>query len=108
MRGFAERGIALLRVPNRGGKTAAENAARPYLRGEIIVDTDASVHIHPGGLKSLVRALLDPAVGVASGRYVSVARVDRDLNLGESDYVNYEMWVRDLVRDRACSLPSAI
>jgi cellulose synthase/poly-beta-1,6-N-acetylglucosamine synthase-like glycosyltransferase len=94
--GYAERGVELLRLPQRGGKTAAENAARPRLRGEIIINTDASVRIHPGGIKALVRALLDPGVGVASGRDVSVARMDRDLNLGESGYVGYEMWVRSL------------
>ncbi len=35
-------------------------------------------------------------MGLASGRDVSVARVERDVNVGESGYVGYEMWVRDL------------
>jgi cellulose synthase/poly-beta-1,6-N-acetylglucosamine synthase-like glycosyltransferase len=96
VRSYAGRGVELLRVPGRGGKTAAENAARPLLRGTIVVNTDASVRIRRDGLKPLVRALCDPAVGVASGRDVSVARMDHDLNLGESGYVGYEMWVRAL------------
>jgi hypothetical protein len=33
---------------------------------------------------------------VASGRDVSVARVDAEANAGESAYIGYEMWVRDL------------
>src|SRR5437762_9734089 len=41
--GFASRGVELLRQPARAGKTAAENAARARLSGEIIVNTDASV-----------------------------------------------------------------
>ena len=65
--GYADRGVELLRLPQRGGKTAAENAARPRLRGEIIINTDASVRVRPDGIKPLVRALLDPTVGVASG-----------------------------------------
>jgi cellulose synthase/poly-beta-1,6-N-acetylglucosamine synthase-like glycosyltransferase len=96
VRGYAASGVELLRMPVRGGKSAAENAARTHLRGEIVVNTDASVRIARDALKPLVRALLDPAVGLASGRDVSVARIDRDLNLGESGYVGYEMWVRSL------------
>jgi glycosyltransferase involved in cell wall biosynthesis len=93
---FADRGVELLRLPQRIGKTAAENAARAELRGEIIVNTDASVRIHPQAVKRLVAALADPTVGVASGRDVSVARLHDRANVGESAYTGYEMWVRDL------------
>jgi cellulose synthase/poly-beta-1,6-N-acetylglucosamine synthase-like glycosyltransferase len=96
VRGFRDRGVELLRVPERRGKTAAENAAGPHLRGEIVVNTDASVRIHPDGLKPLIRQFADPAVGLASGRDVSVARIEHDVNMGESGYVGYEMWVRAL------------
>ena len=96
VRGYAGRGVELLRLPVRGGKIAAENAARAHLRGDVVVNTDASVRIAPGALKPLVARLADPTVGVASGRDVSVAQMDRDLNLGESGYVGYEMRVRDL------------
>jgi len=93
---FAPRGVELLRLPERRGKTAAENAARGQLRGDIIVNTDASVRIDRGALKPLVAEFADPTVGVASGRDVSVARVDAEANAGESAYIGYEMWVRDL------------
>src|SRR6059058_4224412 len=94
--GLADRGVELLRLPERRGKTAAENAARAHLRGTIIVNTDASVRIALQALKPLVAAFADPTVGVASGRDVSVARVGAEANAGESTYVGYEMWVRDL------------
>jgi cellulose synthase/poly-beta-1,6-N-acetylglucosamine synthase-like glycosyltransferase len=93
---FAARGVELLRQSHRAGKTAAENAARSRLRGDVVVNTDASVHIHPAALKALVAALADPTVGVASGRDVSVDRRDGAANRGERTYVGYEMWVRDL------------
>ncbi|PYP71038.1 MAG: hypothetical protein DMD41_13525, partial [Gemmatimonadetes bacterium] len=38
----------------------------------------------------------DPTVGVASSTCVSVARIDGDANRGQSSYLGYEMWVRDL------------
>ena len=96
VKSYAPRGVELLRTAVRGGKTAAENAARPHLRGEIVVNTDATIAIKRDALKPLVRALRDPGVGVASGRDVSVSRVTDETNVGESGYVGYEMWVRRL------------
>jgi len=93
---FAPRGVELVRLPQRRGKTAAENATRSRLSGEIIVNTDASVRIDAGAVKHLVAAFDDPSVGVASGRDVSVSNVDDRLNPGEQVYVGYELWVRDL------------
>lgn len=92
---YADRGVELHRVSKRGGKTAAENSAAPALRGEIVVNTDASIRILPHSVKALVRAFQDPTVGVASGRDVSVDDA-AEANRGESGYVGYEMWVRDL------------
>ncbi len=93
---YANRGVELIRLPRRSGKSAAENAARTRLRGELVVNTDASVRLHPLALKQLVAAFTDPSVGIASGRDVSVAKAGERANLGESEYVGYEMWVRDL------------
>jgi cellulose synthase/poly-beta-1,6-N-acetylglucosamine synthase-like glycosyltransferase len=93
---YADRGVELIRVPVRRGKTSAENYARAHVRGEIVVNTDASIRIRRDALKALVRALSVPGVGVASGRDVSVSSADADANMGESGYVGYEMWVRDL------------
>jgi len=93
---FKDRGIELLRQPARSGKTAAENAVFPRLRGEIIVNTDATIRILPHSLKPLIRAFQDPSIGVASGRDVSVGDLTAERNWAESGYVGYEMWVRDL------------
>ena len=92
---FAGRGVDLLRLPRRQGKTAAENAARRHLTGEIIINTDASVRIDPAAVKPLVAAFGDPSVGVASARDVSVTSLDEPVNVGEEAYVGYEMWTRD-------------
>jgi cellulose synthase/poly-beta-1,6-N-acetylglucosamine synthase-like glycosyltransferase len=94
--GYADRGVGLLRLPQRAGKTAAENAAWPHLHGDIVINTDASVRVDPGAFKALVRAFADPTVGVASSRDVSVASLGDTANVGEGRYVGYEMWVRGL------------
>ncbi len=96
VRSFASRGIELLRLPQRSGKSAAENAARTHLRGDIVVNIDASVRIDRAALKPLIAVFADPTIGVASGRDVSEASDRADANAGESGYVGYEMWVRDL------------
>jgi glycosyltransferase involved in cell wall biosynthesis len=93
---FVGRGVELLRLPRRSGKTAAENAASSLLRGAIIVHTDASVHVERGALKALIANFAEPMVGVASSHNVSVARIDEHANYAESWYVGYDMWVRDL------------
>ena len=96
VREFASRGVELLRLGSRGGKTAAENEGGRAARGAIIVNTDASVRILPASLKPLIRAFEDPTVGVASGRDVSVGHAGAETNGGESGYVGYEMSVRAL------------
>jgi len=96
VRSFEDRGVELVRQPERRGKTAAENAVAPLLRGEIVVNTDASIRIHPGSLKELVAPFADPQVGLTSGRDVSVGKEGGEANQGEAGYVGYEMWIRDL------------
>ena len=96
IRSFADRGVELLRLPERRGKTAAENAAATRIQGEIVVNTDATIRIAPGGLRALVGVFQDPTVGVASGRDISVGDIASTGTQGESGYVGYEMWVRSL------------
>jgi cellulose synthase/poly-beta-1,6-N-acetylglucosamine synthase-like glycosyltransferase len=93
---YAGRGVQLVRQPERRGKTAAENAVAGLLRGEIVVNTDASIRIHPWSLRELVAPFADPGVGLVSSRDVSVGREGAEANQGEAGYVGYEMWIRDL------------
>ncbi|CAN5705798.1 glycosyltransferase family 2 protein [soil metagenome] len=96
VRAWEDRGIELVRVEPRSGKTGAENGSRAHVTGDIVVSTDASVRIHPNALAPLIRPFRDPRVGVTSGKDVSVTRHDLNANFGEARYVTYEMWVRDL------------
>ena len=92
---YGPRGVELLRMAERSGKTKAENAASPLLRGDIIVNTDSSIRLHPKAVKELIARMDDPSVGVASGRDVSIAAAS-SANSTEAGYVGYEMWVRAL------------
>ncbi len=99
VRRYADRGVALVRLPKRSGKTAAENEAGRHLVGDIVVNMDATVVVPPEALHHLIAAFQDPTVGVASGRDVSIGDRDQERNQGESGYVGYEMWVRRLETD---------
>lgn len=94
--GFAGRGVRLVRMPERRGKTAAENHTVPLATGEILVNTDATIRILPRSLKPLIRVFQDPTIGAASGRDMSVGSVDGEGNASEAGYVGYEMEVRSL------------
>jgi cellulose synthase/poly-beta-1,6-N-acetylglucosamine synthase-like glycosyltransferase len=88
--------VRLLRMPERSGKPAGENAAGAMLRGDIVVSIDASILIPRDSLKPLIRALLDPSVGLASGRDISIGDEAREGNKAESSYVGLEMTLRHL------------
>jgi cellulose synthase/poly-beta-1,6-N-acetylglucosamine synthase-like glycosyltransferase len=95
VKSYAHRGVELLRMSKRMGKTAAENESASSIRGEIVVNTDSSVRLHPEAVRHLVAALSDPTVGVASTVDVSISNQE-SANQAEAGYVGYEMRVREL------------
>lgn len=96
VREYETRGVELLRMPVRAGKTAAENASCAHIRGSIVVNTDASIRLHPDMVRQLILHMQDPDVGVASSRDVSISALDATANQAEAGYVGYEMMVRAL------------
>jgi cellulose synthase/poly-beta-1,6-N-acetylglucosamine synthase-like glycosyltransferase len=95
VRSYGDRGVELFRMPKRSGKTAIENAACAVIRGDIVVNSDASIRLHSAAVRRLVERFSDPAIGVASGRDVSVAG-NSSSNVAEAGYVQYEMRLRQL------------
>lgn len=96
VRNFGDPRVRLLRQPERKGKPAGENASGSHITGDFVVSIDASILIPKGSIKPLVRALLDPAVGLSSGRDISVGDEAREGNGAESSYVGMEMTLRQM------------
>jgi cellulose synthase/poly-beta-1,6-N-acetylglucosamine synthase-like glycosyltransferase len=94
VRAYETSGVELCRMESRKGKTAAENASVGRVRGEIVINTDASVRLHPAAVSRLVAAMSDPDVGVASTHDVSVQPGAPTAGAAEAGYVGYEMLVR--------------
>jgi cellulose synthase/poly-beta-1,6-N-acetylglucosamine synthase-like glycosyltransferase len=103
VQGFAARGVELVALPERGGKTAAQNLAVSRARGEIVVFTDATTDLAPDVLRRLVEPFADPRVGCAGAHleYRSAARTA--IGRGGRLYWRYERFIKRL-ESRANSL----
>jgi cellulose synthase/poly-beta-1,6-N-acetylglucosamine synthase-like glycosyltransferase len=90
VRQYAGRGVRLVRMDERRGKTAGLNAAVPRLDAEIIVFTDANAMFRPDALRMLVRNFADPSVGCVTGEAQYVAGDGTAADAGERRYWSYE------------------
>src|SRR5690606_20233101 len=64
--GYAERGVRLIRAPERRGKEWAQLLAVQAARGEILVFSDVATTIPGDGLRRLAACFADPQVGAVS------------------------------------------
>jgi cellulose synthase/poly-beta-1,6-N-acetylglucosamine synthase-like glycosyltransferase len=94
---YASRGVRLLRMRERGGKTAGLNAAVPQARGEIVIFSDANALYHRLAVRNLVRNFADPEVGCVTGE--SRYQVDEnaaDSTASENLYWRYELALKKM------------
>ena len=96
VRRYADRGVELIRVEGRQGKTAVQNAAVQAARGEVLVFSDANAMYAPGAIKRLVHWFSDGEVGCVEGRRLDFA-LDTDCTGGtELLFHDYESFIKDL------------
>jgi hypothetical protein len=91
---FGERGVRLVRSPERRGKEFAQSLAIQVARGEVIVFSDVATTLDRNGVRNIVQSFADASVGCVSS-------VDRVIGSdgapgGEGAYVRYEMFLRSL------------
>lgn len=94
---YQDRGVRLLRMRERGGKTLGLNAAVPQATGEIIIFSDANALYHPQVVRNLVRNFADPEVGCVTGE----SRYEMDENTADSTasenlYWRYELALKKM------------
>ena len=94
VRAYANRGVRLVRSPDRKGKEHAQDLAIRTTDADVIIFTDAGTILPTDSLTHVLTAFQDPSVG-------AVSSVDRFITedgalQGEGAYVSYEMWLRDL------------
>lgn len=96
VRSFADRGVRLVRVEGRVGKTETQNHAVREAHGEIIVFSDATTRYEPDALRMLVRNYADPGVGAVSGRYEYSNPTGASIGVGSVVFWKYENLIKTL------------
>lgn len=86
--------VRLCRLPQRGGKTAAQNAAVLEARGEILLFSDATSAYEPDVLRAIVPNFADPEVGCVAGRLIYVDPAQTGVGSGARSYWGYEVFIK--------------
>lgn len=94
VKGFAQKGVRLLRVEGRVGKTATQNAAIKAATGEIVIFSDATTTYEKNNIKNIVRNYADPAVGAVSGRYEYFNPTGAAIGTGNILFWKYENLIK--------------
>lgn len=94
VRQFGDPRVFLVRIPDRKGKTNAQNAGVQRAKGEILVFSDATTVYHPQALRFLVSNYQDPAVGAVSGRYRYFDEHQSPTGMGTIVFWNYENGIK--------------
>jgi glycosyltransferase involved in cell wall biosynthesis len=94
VRGYADKGVKLVRADEHLGKEYAQKCAIEAATGDILVFSDVATEIPGNALQKLVAWYTDPSVGAVSSedRFIS----SEGQVAGEGLYVRYEMWLRRL------------
>jgi cellulose synthase/poly-beta-1,6-N-acetylglucosamine synthase-like glycosyltransferase len=95
-RSFAEHGVRLLEVAERGGKTALLNQMVALSSGEVIVFTDANARFGEDALEYLVQPFAFPNVGCVVGELVYVNRELPAVRAGEGLYWRLESAIKGM------------
>jgi cellulose synthase/poly-beta-1,6-N-acetylglucosamine synthase-like glycosyltransferase len=96
VRQFADRGVRLVRVEGRAGKTETQNRAVREATGEIIIFSDATTVYEKSALRNIVRNYADPTVGAVSGRYEYRNPTGAPIGFGSILFWKYENLIKIL------------
>jgi cellulose synthase/poly-beta-1,6-N-acetylglucosamine synthase-like glycosyltransferase len=94
VRSYQEKGVQLLRIPERHGKHYGQGRGIRMAKSEIIVLSDATTFLEKDGVTRIIRNFADPTVGCVSSE--DRMRSADSNSSGESMYVTYEMKLRSL------------
>lgn len=95
VRGFADRGVKLLRQSERLGKSAGLNLGVSQANGQILVFSDANAIYQPDAIRQLVQHFKDSRVGyvVGNARYVEQSTQEPSAK-SEGLYWRLETWIK--------------
>jgi len=92
---FQDRGVELIQIRDRKGKTNAQNEAVRHARHPILVFSDATTRFDADALQYLAGAYRDPQVGAVSGRYDYFdPTAGSPAGTGSAKFWNLENWIK--------------
>lgn len=93
---YADRGVTLVRMEERRGKTIGLNHAVSVAKGEVVLFSDANAFYEPESLERLTGHFSDPKVGYVTGasRYIQQKR--SFVGWCENLYWNYDLEIKRL------------
>ena len=106
---YQDKGVTLLRIKGRKGKTYCQNEAVGMAKGEIIVFSDANSIYRKDSLRKIIRNFSQPEVGCVVGELKYIDKVipeNREYEVGENIYWKYETSIKKL-ESKASSLVGA-
>ena len=94
---FPDKRVRLVRMPERRGKTHAQNLGVKQARGEVVIFSDATAVYHAKALLYLACNYQDASVGAVSGRYQYFDPTEQSATgLGSVAFWNYENLIKKL------------
>jgi cellulose synthase/poly-beta-1,6-N-acetylglucosamine synthase-like glycosyltransferase len=94
VKSFADRGVRLIRVEGRVGKTEARNQALAQIETELVLFSDATTEYDPQIVRKLVRNFADPEVGMVTGHLVYKKDAASAMTAGQGLYWQYESLIK--------------
>ena len=93
--GFSDRGVRLIRMEDRGGKTVGLNAAVENSNSEIVIFSDANAMYRPDAVTRLTARFADANIGAVIGES-TYTPPETDSGKAETAYWDYEVWIKAL------------
>lgn len=93
---YSDKGVRLIRVEGRQGKTAVQNECIKLASGQIIVFTDATTTLHKDSVRRLVSNFSDDNVGCVGARLIYKNIDQTQVGQGGTSYWNYETLIKKL------------
>jgi cellulose synthase/poly-beta-1,6-N-acetylglucosamine synthase-like glycosyltransferase len=93
--GFADRGVGLLRMGERGGKTLGLNAGVAASSSDMVVFSDANAMYCDDAIRALIAPFFDPNIGAVVGES-TYANTNSDAGESESFYWRYETAIKKM------------
>lgn len=94
VRSYEDKGVRLVRVEGRVGKTEARNLAIKNTQAEIVLFSDATTEYRPDLVKKLARNFADPQVGMATAHLRYRSKDGSQMGLGQKLYWRYESFIK--------------